>query len=253
MATRGARRWRLVRARREAVPASLRRLHRRFTLPRPRRSWFAAALAVVVVALLAWVVLDTSVLGVRTIEVTGAPIAGADRVRAAAAVAMGTPMARVDPDAVGTRVRLLPSVASVDVSRSWPSTLVIEVTERVPVAIVRLGSGYQVLDAAGVAFDTVARAPANVVLLRVATPGPTDPTTVAALRVVAALTPALRSQLRELVAESPTHIRLELSGSRVIVWGDAERSDLKAQVATSLLSRIEKRIDVSAPEVVSIG
>jgi cell division septal protein FtsQ len=72
----------------------------------------------------------TQVLAVRQVEVTGSVLVPPEQVQAVAAVVLGTPLARVDTAAVAARVRSLPSVAAVDVSRSWPHTLVIEVTER---------------------------------------------------------------------------------------------------------------------------
>ncbi len=50
-------------------------------------------------------------------------------------------------------------------------------------------------------------------------------------------------------AETPTRIVLQLTDGRVIVWGDAERSDAKATVATALLDRPARTIDVSVPDV----
>ena len=105
------------------------------------------------------------------------------------------------------------------------------------------------LSAEGVVFNHVTVAPAGTVVVRLASPGPGDPPTVAALRVVAALTPQLRAVLRELVAESPTRVVLNLTDGRVIRWGDAERSDVKATVATALLDRPGRTIDVTVPDV----
>jgi len=68
-------------------------------------------------------------------------------------------------------------------------------------------------------------------------------------RVIGALTPQLRSLLEELSADTPTRIVLKLSDGRVIRWGDAERSDIKATVATALLDRPARIIDVSVPDV----
>jgi cell division protein FtsQ len=246
------RRWRLVRARREAVPASVRRMHqrgvRRPTL-RSLRPVLWGALAAAVLGLLAWLVYGTTVLGVRAVEVNGSVLAGPDQVRAVAAVTDGTPLARVDTDQVAARVRTLPSVGSVEVSRSWPHTLVIEVVERTAVGAVATEGGFAVLDATGVVFNRVPEPPAGVALLRLAAPGPDDPATTAALRVLAALTPALRDGLAELDAPSPTRIRLQLADGRVVVWGDAERSPDKATVATALLDTDATTIDVSVPEV----
>jgi cell division protein FtsQ len=259
-----ARRWRLVRARgpagagprwrwprpgaagRAQGTGRMRRLARR-----PVMLWSAAALLTVLA--LVWLVFGTSVLGVRVVEVTGSRIAGPDAVRAVAAVRMGTPLARVDVDAVQARVQALPSVARVTVRRSWPSTLRIEVQERQATAVVATGARFLVLDAGGVVFDTVAVRPRGVALVRLATPGPDDPSTRAAMRVLAALSPSLRGQLVELVVTSPDQIRLDVAGARTVIWGDAEQSDTKSTVATSLLARPGRVIDVSAPEVVTVS
>jgi cell division protein FtsQ len=99
-----------------------------------------------------------------------------------------------------------------------------------------------------VLFQTLTARPAGLPLLVVTNPGPADPTTRAGLRVLAALTPPLRGSLVRLVAEAPTRIRLELPGGRVIIWGDAEHSETKAKVASALLDRPVKTIDVSAPD-----
>jgi len=248
------RRWRLVRTRRDTVGSSVRRWTLRF---RPSRSGgagglLAGALAVAVAAVIGWVVYGTSVLGVRDVRVMGSTIAGADQVRAVAAVVEGTPLARVDVDAVRSRVRTLPSVADAEVRRSWPTTLVIDVSERIAVATVAVDGGFWLLDGDGVVFDTRPKRPKGLALLQVAQPGASDPATRAALRVAAALTPALREQLVQIVADSPSSIRLDLSGGREVLWGDADQSEAKARVATSLLARPGTTIDVSAPEVVTV-
>ncbi len=308
MAGRTRRRWRLVRARREAVSPAQRRWHRasganagilgRFRRsavsgrsplepggrhsrrgpigrrsrlgpvgrhsrldpvgrrsrlgPVGRRRLALAAAGLALVAGCAWVVFGTSTLAVREVRVTGSAIASPAQVRAIAGVLTGTPLARIDTGAVERRVRTLASVAAVDVHRSWPSTLVIAVTERVPAAAVHVGRQFLVVDATGVVFDHRAARPSGVALLRVPAPGPDDAATLAGLRVLASLTTALRGQLAELVVASPAAIQLDLADGRTVVWGDAEQSDLKARVATALLSRVSTRIDVSAPEVVAV-
>jgi cell division protein FtsQ len=257
VAGRAARRWRLVRARPEAVPLSLRRLShtvsaRRFR-PRLARAWLLVALGGALVGALGWLVYATSVLGVKTVEVTGARIASAAQVREVAAVPLGIPLARVDADAVATRVLGLAPVASVDISRSWPSTLIISVTERTPVAVATSGEDFLVLDASGVVFQTVDAAPEGLIRARLAVPGPTDPATCAAVAVIMALTPQLRSMVAEVVAASAVSIRLELIDGRTVIWGDGERSDIKARVATTLLGKATERIDVSTPEVAAVS
>jgi cell division protein FtsQ len=84
-------------------------------------------------------------------------------------------------------------------------------------------------------------------------PGKGDPGTVAALSVLAALTPQLRDKLARLEAPSPAGITLVLSDDREIIWGDDTQNAAKAQVATALLNRPGSVIDVSAPDVVTVN
>jgi cell division protein FtsQ len=248
------RRWRLVRARDDAVPPSVRLFTARARQRRLRaaRPWLLALAVIVLVSAGAVVVFATPVLGVARIRVAGAHLVTADEVRAAAGVDPGTPLARVDLAAVSRRVGQLLPVRRATASRSWPDTLVVEVQERTGFAVVAQPAGFGVLDDSGVVFATQPTRPADLALLRLATPGPDDPATRAALAVLASLTDELRSRLVELRAEAPTRVRLALAGGRVVVWGDATENDLKARVATSLLTKPGVLIDVSAPNVPTV-
>jgi cell division protein FtsQ len=244
-----------VRASEEAVPSSLRRFHQRIRR-RKRQAltpWLVLLAVLGLVGAAGWTVFRTSVLGVREVVVTGTDVATPEQVRAAAAVVPGAPLATVDVDGIRTRVTALPPVRTVTVRRQWPTTLVIDVVERAAVAAVPAGERFRLIDAEGVVFQTVRSRPAKLPKVVLAKPARDDPTTQAALRVVAALTPTLRERLVTLVAESPTRLRLELSGDKTVIWGDAEESDTKARVATALLGRAGTVIDVSAPEIVTVG
>lgn len=209
----------------------------------------AAVLGIVV-----WLLFGTGVLGVREITVTGSQIAGPEAVRAAAAVPDGTPLLRVDTGAVAARVRAaLPSVRDVQVRRHLPHTLVITVTERTAAAAVPESGGFAVVADDGVVFQHLPTAPAGVLQVRVAAPGPGDPATVAALRVIAALTPTLRAAVAEVQAPDAHHISLALADGRSVVWGDADHSDVKATVATALLDRAGQTIDVSVPDFATVS
>lgn len=250
----GNRRWRLVRAGRDALPNSVRRFNRVRQPPlRGAGPWLTVLAGGVVAVLGAWLVLGTSLFGVRQVQVSGVSFVVPAEIQQVAAVAPGTPLARVDLAAVESRVGALPPVERVAVRRDWPATLVIEVVERTPVAAVPAGQRFLLVDSRGIAFGTVGRVPAGLPLVRLAaSPDPADPTTRAALTVLAALTPQLRAPLTTLVADAPTRVRLELRDGRVVVWGDATQNDTKATVATSLLGKPGRKIDVSAPEVVTV-
>lgn len=247
------RRWRL---RREG-PAGHRPRSRPSGAARRGRLGDAAPYLVVltVVAVVAaggWVVYGTGVLGVRTVRVEGARQVAPAEVLRAAAVRPGTPLARVDVAAVAVRVRRLPSVAEVRVVRSWPGSVVVRVTERVAVLAVPERRGYRLVDAGGVPFRRTATRPAGLPLVVLAHAGPDDRATRAVLTVVAALTPPLRSRLDRIVAPTSAQVELRLSDGRAVFWGDADDSARKAMVAAAVLSRPGRRIDVSAPGLVTI-
>ncbi|GAA1792242.1 FtsQ-type POTRA domain-containing protein [Planosporangium flavigriseum] len=246
-------RWRLVRARRDAVPDSVRLFSQRARRRRLRAAlpWLVALGAVVLLAIIGAVVYTTPLLGVAGIRVTGARLVTADQVRAAARVAPGTPLVRVDVDVVARRVGGLPPVSRVTVSRSWPRTLVIRVVERTPAAVVPMGDRYAIVDGTGTVFDSAPVPPAGLPVLKLRTPGRDDSATRAALTVLAALPPGLREPMAALVADSPARIRLELRDGRQIVWGDATQNDEKARVALTILGNGQKVTDVSAPSVVT--
>ncbi|MGH3734859.1 MAG: cell division protein FtsQ/DivIB [Micromonosporaceae bacterium] len=249
----GARDWKLVRASREAVPSSVRTRTVPSRVARRRRTlrWLAALATVAVVAAAVWVVFGTGVFAVAKVEVTGTKVLTPDQVRGAAVVVIGTPLARLDTEGITARVSRLAPVARVAVERHWPDTVVIRVTERTPVAAVPYARRYSVIDATGVVFQRVPRRPRELPLVELARPGPKDPATRDALRVLAALTPQLRVVLVKLAAPATTRITLHLTKGRTVIWGDAEHSTRKAQAASALLKRAAKVIDVSAPDVVT--
>jgi cell division protein FtsQ len=247
-------RWRLVRARADAVPASVRRFSQRAHRRRLRAAlpWLVGLGAVALLAGAGAIVWYTPLVGVAEIRVGGTHLVTPDQVRAAAAVRPGTPLVRVDPAEVGSRVGRLVPVARATVTREWPRALRIRVVERTPVAAVPLAGGrVSIVDRSGVVFDSAARVPTGLPVVRLARPGAGDPTTKAALSVLAALNPRLREPLAQLVADAPARIRLELRDGRQIIWGDASQNQAKVRVATIMLDRNDKIMDVSAPGVVT--
>jgi cell division protein FtsQ len=105
-----------------------------------RRRLKRVGLALTVVAVLLGLAFATrtSLLDVERVTVRGADQDRSDEVRAAAGLVPGEALVDVDTDAAAARVEELPWVASAEVVRSWPSTVRVDVTERVPVALVQV-------------------------------------------------------------------------------------------------------------------
>lgn len=252
--TGGTRRWRLVRAGTDAVPASLRRLMARRRRPPGARArpLALAATAAVVAGLAVWTLWSSSLLGVRQVRVTGTEVLAVAQVREVAAVVERTPLLRVDLGEIADRVAGLAPVETVRVWRDWPDTLVIEVRERTAVAAVPAAAGVALVDAHAVIFHTVPQPPADLPEVVFTTAEAAEATIPAAIAVLTELTPRLREELRQVTVSGPAGIRLELHSGRTVVWGDEADSARKAQVATILLDYDGDIIDVSTPEVVSV-
>ncbi|MFT4227549.1 cell division protein FtsQ/DivIB [Micropruina sp.] len=204
-----------------------------------------AAAVVVVLGVLAWLVFGSSVLGVKDVEVQGAKLVAAAEVERVADVPAGQPLARVDLDAVATRVSGLPAVARVSVARQWPNTIRITLTERTPAFAIETPGGYWIADDQGIIFDSAAQPPRGVLAARVPSG---DARLIRDLGTVLRSLPSeVRGKIRTLSAETPDSITLELPGGVTVIWGSAEQSELKAQVLSVLMAQQHRVYDVSAP------
>ncbi|MBO0841416.1 MAG: FtsQ-type POTRA domain-containing protein [Sciscionella sp.] len=201
---------------------------------------------------LGYVLLFSPVLGVRSIQVVGNRSVPADAVVAAANVPTGSPMLRVDIDGVASRVAGLPQLASARVVRSWPSTLLVEVTERTPLAYAKASDGAHLIDATGHDFQTTRTPPNGLPQLLVSRVAPDDASTKAALQVLGALPAQLRKITRSVSAQTPGDVRLALTGNRTVQWGGTDSSSRKAEVLAALLSRPGTVYDVSSPDLATV-
>lgn len=209
-----------------------------------------ALLLVTVLLLVAWLLLVSSWLGVDRVQVVGQQRVTQAQVEQAAAVVDGSPLARVDTDAVERRVGRLAPVGDVEVTRSWPGTLRVAVTERTPVAGIVAATGVTLVDGTGVLFGTEPRLPDAVVRLQVTAPGPDDPATLAALAVLRELPPALRDRVRIVRAATSSSVELLVADGKRVVWGAPGGTATKAAAALVLLRTDSPVVDVSAPGLV---
>jgi cell division protein FtsQ len=211
--------------------------------------------AVAIVAGVAWALLGSRLLVVRSVQVTGAGSqVSRAQVLAAARIPAGVPLIRVNTAAVAQRVDGIRQVQSTQVSRSWPSTVVISVRLRTPVFAVAMQDGYALVDAYGVDVRDSARRPPGLPLLQLTT-GAAGTGGLSALRPVASagaavlrvLPPRIARRVAVVSAPTPSQVSLQLANGAVIVWGDASRSAEKAKELGLLMRTHARLYDVSAP------
>jgi cell division protein FtsQ len=199
-----------------------------------------------------WLVLFSSVLGVHGVTVEGTHRVTVADVLRVAAVPAGQPLARLDTAGIAARVRTLAPVDRVAVQRQWPRGVRLVITERVPFAVVTIGGQAWFVDRSGVPFDRdgAARSP----LPHMSTPhaGPGDAATRAGLDVLAALPPAVLSQVQSIDVPGPEEVTLRLAGGKSVVWGSADQTAEKAAVLPALLKQNGTTYDVSTPSVVTM-
>ena len=164
-------------------------------------------------------------------------------------VPLGTPLARVDTEAVGARVRERVTVAEVSVRRSWPGTLTVEVVPRSAALVVRNPQGrLEVVDAEGITFGTVRAVPKGIpVVTATGAEGTTREALQSSLALLEALPAELAGKVSGIKVSSANLVTFTL-GSRTVVWGGGEDSARKATILTALLRTKAKVIDVSAPD-----
>jgi len=225
---------------------------KRFARRQWARRWLAwrrvaaAFLALLVVGGAVYAVYFSSLLEVEGIEVRGLDSLRSAEIERAAEVPVGEPLATVDLESIELKISSLGAVRSVEVSRQWPHELLIEVEERVPVAVVRLGEQLRNLDADGVIFGDRTRQPGNLPMVVTSTDTDGDALREAAA-VAGALEPAFLATVDHLEVATVDQISLVLRDGRIVLWGSAEQSEEKAEVLAVLLSRRAEVYDVSVP------
>ncbi len=230
-----------------------RRTRRRFARRQWARRWLSLRYVLVLVLLVAlvgssvYLVLFSSTLQVKRVDVVGNDLLSDARVREVADVPLGEQLALVDLARADARVGSLAEVRSVDVTRSWPDVVRIEVVERTAVAVVELAGRLRGLDADGVVFRDYRSAPRGMPRIRPGGAAGTDALKEAAT-VVSALPRELAARVDHVEVATVDQITLVMRDQRQVLWGSAEESELKAEVIDRLLAAEQARVyDVSVP------
>ena len=196
-----------------------------------------------------WAVWFSSLFEARSVEVEGNSQASTEEILAAAQVPLGTPLARIDTDAIRARVCEVAPVADASVTRSLSGVIDISVTERVGVYVISVGSGYLLVDSTGTGFLTVSSVPEGlpVVSITAGTTPESQRLMADAATVVQALPDSVRTDMTWIGADTPDTFTIDLDDGSEVFWGSADQSDLKAQVIDGLLNVDAHYYDVSSP------
>ncbi|WP_432541192.1 cell division protein FtsQ/DivIB [Kineococcus sp. SYSU DK002] len=225
---------------------------------RPGRRALGALGGLLVLAVAAgWLLLASPWLRVETIRTTGLERTDPAAVASILDRARGSALAGVSTRSLSREVEDLPLVERVDVTRSWPSTLVVAVHERQAVAAVPSTSGgVDLVDGEGNVLVHEASAPAGVPTLDVDVAAAGSDALTTAIAVNATLSNELRSRVSSISATGPDAVTLHVEGGPEVFWGDDGRPERKSEVLLRLLAEDAvagaRSVDVSAPDAPAV-
>jgi cell division protein FtsQ len=223
----------------------------------PWKAAFFALMAAAIVAGAIWALLGSSLLVVRSVQVTGIHLVPRAEVLQAADIKPGTPLARINTAAVARRVERITQVQTARVSRHWPDAVVITIQERTPALAVASGGGYALIDKFGVVVRRVARRPAGMVLLA-SSPSAVaslrgSPAVMAAVTVLQQLPEPILALVRAVSGRSAATVTLDLRGGITVLWGGTDRPEPKAAELAILMRTRATYYDLSDPGTAVTG
>lgn len=214
-------------------PAFDRSTHRPWRIP-------AIAFMVVVVLVATGVTLTrTSLFGARTINVHGAAHLKRSNILRIAGIQPGTNVFTFDVGAAERRLERDAWIADATITKDLPSTVSVDIRERVAVAVVQSGGILRLVADDGVLLEA-ALSPTGAGLPHIASseegaPEPTTEGVHAAALAIAAMTPPLRRLVDVVSILADGQLRVDLRSGAQVVYGPAVELVEKAQALRALL------------------
>ncbi|QDG63959.1 cell division protein FtsQ/DivIB [Pseudarthrobacter sp. NIBRBAC000502771] len=203
---------------------------------RRKKVLLAAGTVLALVAGLLAAAIYSPVLALQTIAVTGTHFVAPAQVQAALEPLRGKPLPQISDDDVRGLLGSLVQVKSISVEARPPSTLAVAVHERVPVALVKQGEQYQLVDVDGVQLATTDDpASASLPVIDGGAGAIGQDLFRATAAVLGALPADILAKLSNASAQSVDAVELKLVDGQTIVWGNASEKELKAKVLAALL------------------
>lgn len=209
-----------------------------------RRIIFIILLSAAIISTALYIGYYSNLLIVKKIEVRGAQEVPVQFITETAQVTLNTQLLRIPTVAVVERLSAINQIGRAEVRRGWPSTLVIEVTERIPLAITDTPEGRFLVDNSGLAY-LAAPADANFPLVS----GPDDVSRSVSILAWQSFPEWLKAEVVSTNADNPNSIWFTLTSGRKVLWGDLNKSEEKSAVLKVLRRMAGSIYDVSIPEV----
>jgi cell division protein FtsQ len=224
------------------------RTHRRQATRRRLKRILGVVAIFLVIAVLIWLIWFSPALVARSVDVQGTSQISSQDVVQAANVPLGTPLVRLDTEAIKQRVLDLPPIEEVSVHRTLTGVVRIQVQEARPAYAIHTDGHYLIVSDEGRGYLTADTQGDLIVVTIAHDDSPSSGRLMKdAATIVLALPEVVSSDLVSLSGETPDSFTIVLRDGRRILWGSSEESELKAQVITGLLDIKATYYDVSSP------
>ncbi|WP_309105608.1 FtsQ-type POTRA domain-containing protein [Arthrobacter sp.] len=211
-----------------------------FPEPRARRIRrniiITACIVAALVAGLLVAAIYSPALAVRTITVQGTKMLTTEQIQTALEPLEGKPLPQVSDSEVSALLQPLVQIKDVTTQARPPSGLLVQVQERVPVALLKQGETFQLVDIEGVQLSSTTD-PSSIQLPVIDGGGGAMGKDLfhAITGVLGALPADVLTELSDASAKSVDAVELKLVDGQTIVWGNAGEKELKAKVLEALL------------------
>ncbi len=209
-----------------------------------KRIQFLIALLLAITASIAYIGWYSNFLIVKKVEVRGNQVVAEDSILQLAQIQPNIQLLRVNINDTSQRLLTISQIKKVDIRRGWPSTIVIDVVERIPLAITDIPEGRYLVDDSGVAYQPVTPE-ANFPLVY----GLDDQSRSIGIKAWQSFPAWLQAEVVSTTVDNPNAIWFLLNSGRRVNWGSLEKAEEKAAVLKVLRRMAATTYDVTTPEV----
>ncbi|MCW4464420.1 FtsQ-type POTRA domain-containing protein [Glutamicibacter sp. MNS18] len=212
--------------------------------------------SVVLLSLAAVLVLSfTPLLAAKHVQVTGTTLVDGEQLGERLAVLEGTPLPRISESMVQDLVGEQPAIDELVVRAQMPDTLVVEVIEAEPVAILVDGEARHLVSSDGRKLKNLGEDEEYKLPTIAASERTEDPEAFQLLTgILSTIDTEVIEQISSATLTQADFVELALPKKRSLIWGDENKPALKNQVAKIFLEELDssenppKVIDISNPE-----
>ncbi len=208
-----------------------------------RRILFVLVLLTALTTTVIYIAWYSNLLIVKSIEVRGNNLITSEQIQEVSQISLNSQLVKLPISDIKQRILEISQIGTVEVRRGWPSNVVIQISERIPLAITNTSQGEFLVDVTGKPY--ISRNPNdNYAFIT----GPDDSSRAFAIAVWQTFPDWLKAEVISTNADNPSSIWMMLNNGRKVLWGSINQANDKAAVLKVLRRMAGSAYDVSIPE-----